>query len=107
MDIGRNFDRRLRGVMLMVILLRTFRISAQYPYALVKDMKMHKSHFFSSITKNDIYNAISMLESRGFISYKMKNGKKYYATTKKGNDLLKHASAELKRSLIEVGKLIG
>ena len=107
MDVDRIFDRRLRGVMLMVILLKKFRGGAQYPYALLKDMRAHKSRFFSSITKNDIYNAISMLESRGFISYKVKSGKKYYVVTKKGDGLLKHAALELKRSLTEVGKIIG
>lgn len=79
----------------------------KYPYAVVKKVQSHDHPMLGAIKKSDVYNQINSLEKGGLIrNVTMRDGKKYYELTKKGNYTLKKAGEIREKAFAEITKLI-
>lgn len=106
----KNFiDEKLKHSILMFVVLHSLKRKSSYPYDLLKKFKGHKDHpVFSTLGKNDVYNAISALTNKGLIeeAHGDSGKKKYYVITKKGLDMLRSSKLLLIKHLKELQKLL-
>jgi len=105
-----SIGKRLRQTVLTLIILgkASKEKSGIYPYDIFKRMSGKGHQFLSGITKNDVYNAISALNSKGLVTgkYHASSGKKYYRITGKGRSILIFSHKVMKKYLKELAEVL-
>ncbi len=99
----------LRGGVLKLMLLRSVSRGSDYPYAMLKALKCHTHMPFGTVTKNEVYNALSALEKQGYVRSRtvLSGGKaqRHYRLTAKGAGVVRR-SRHIILQLIKSMKLL-
>jgi DNA-binding PadR family transcriptional regulator len=105
-----SLDRDMARGIMKIIILSCIKRGTKYPYAILKQMKSHPTPISSFINKSDVYNMAAMLEREGYIRSKItldgKKALKIYTITEKGARIVRNKDMIIKRTFIDMKKLI-
>ncbi len=107
-------SKSLHQFVVKIVLMVKIGRGGAYSYELVKDLSAHGGLKYLAkdreALKNDVYNNIASLEKSGFIKASSAQGgdgkRKYYALTPKGRAAVKAAKTGMRRTLVNLSKML-